>query len=45
MIRDLYINEKLMIFLNKNNRLDALRISEKVPKAISQSDIAFLIIF
>ena len=42
MIRDLYINEKLMIFLNKNNRLDALRISEKVPKAISQSEIDFI---
>ena len=42
MIRDLYINEELMIFLNKNNRLDALKIREKVPKVISQSEIEFI---
>ena len=42
MIRDLYINEELMIFLNKNNQLDALRIRERIPKAISPSEIEFI---
>ena len=42
MIRDLYINEEIMIFLNKSNKLDALRIRERIPKAVSQDEIGFI---
>ena len=42
MIRDLYINEEIMIFLNKSNKLDALRIRERIPKVVSQDEIEFI---
>lgn len=42
MIRELYINEKIMISMSRNNRLDALRIKDSMPKSISPSELEFL---
>ena len=42
MIRDLYINEKLIIYMEKNEKLSAFRIKENVPKIIDPQEIQFV---
>ena len=42
MIRDLYINEKLIIYMEKNEKLSALRVKENVPKIIDPQEIQFV---
>ena len=43
MIRDLYINEKIMISLTKNNKINALKIKDNMmPKMINQDELEFI---
>ena len=43
MIRDLYINEKIMISLTKNNKINALKINDSMmPKMIDQDELEFI---
>ncbi len=42
MIRDLYINEKIMISMSKTNQFTALRIKDNMPKTIDSKELEFI---
>ena len=42
MIRDLYINEELIIYMKSNNILRALWIEENIPKEVNSRELEFI---